>query len=103
MLEGLLRLKQGASLALDLLLTDDLGSPIALAPGMVSVLVADPYGNAVATLTPALAASQGWATLGADTTLWPLGRLAAEVHVTASGLTSISETFAITVERPVAA
>ena len=100
---GLLRLKQGASLALDLLLTDDLGSPIALAAGMVSVAVADPYGNPVATLTPVLAAQQGWATLAADTALWPLGRLAAEVHVTAAGQTAISDSFTITIERPVTA
>ena len=100
---GLLHLKQGATLSLDLLITDDLGNPVTLTAATVSLLVCDAYGNAVATLAISPSASTGWATVTADTTLWPLGRLAAEVHVVASGATTISDTFFITIDRPVSA
>ncbi len=98
----ILRLKQGVTLALDLLVTDDLGSAVNLSTATANVVVCDALGNAVATLpmTPAVG-GLGWATVTGSTAAWPVGRLMAEVQVTIGGTVEISDTFSIVVERPV--
>lgn len=97
----ILRIKQGAWLALDLFVTDDLGSGVDLTGATVDVVVCDPLGNAVAMLALTPSPEQGWGTIASSTAGWPLGRLNAEVWVTVGGSTEISDTFSIRIERPV--
>jgi len=100
---GTVSLKQGATLALDLLFTDDNGNPISLSGATVSLLVCDPYGNQVATPAFTPGSETGWGTVTADTTGWPYGGLPTQVQVVAGGMTQISDTFEITIQRGVAA
>jgi hypothetical protein len=97
-----LRLKQGATLLLDLLITDDLDQPIDLSAAAVAIQVSDLLGNSMARLPVTPGAQQGWGTVAAATTGWPVGILNAEVQLSAAGLTQISDTFTLTIERPVA-
>ncbi len=100
----ILRLKQGATLALDLLFEDDNGAPIDLTQATaITMLICDPYGATVATPTVLPGAEMGWATVQADTTAWPYGALAGQAQVTAGGVTQISDTFRIILERGVTA
>jgi hypothetical protein len=101
---SVIRLKQGATLSLDLLFTDDNGAPIDLTQASaVSLLVCDAFGNQVATPAITPGSETGWATAIADTTAWPYGALPSQAQVTAAGVTQISDTFAIVIERGVAA
>jgi hypothetical protein len=96
------RLKQGATLALDLLFTDDSGNPINLATATsVGVLICDAFGNVVATPAVTLSAELGWGTVTADTTGWPYGGLPCQTEVVAAGITTISDTFYIFLDRGV--
>lgn len=103
MFEGLLRLKQGATLSLDVLITDDNGQPVAWAAGQVTAQICDLYGSLVANPTVNIAANQGWGTIVADTSTWPVGRLAGQLTLDADGVISISDSFPLTIERPVSA
>lgn len=97
-------LKQGATLALDLFFTDDNGAAIDLTQASaVTLSVYDPYGNPVATPTIVPGAEPGWATTTAATGAWPVGMLACEVAVTAAGVTQISDTFTISIQRSASA
>lgn len=97
-----LRLKQGASLALDMRITDDLNSPVNLSAATVTAVVADPFGDQVATPTVTPAAEAGWFTISASTAGWPIGTLPVQITVAQGGVTEISEAFSITIEAPVA-
>lgn len=99
----ILRLKQGAQLALDLRITDDLGNSVDLTGATVTVVLADALGNLVATLPMTAAAEQGWGTISSATSTWPIGALSGECHVVVNGTTEISDTFSIVIERPVSA
>ena len=99
-----LALKQGATLALDLFVTDDLGGAVDLSTLTAQLLVFDPLGNPVAALTPVLAGGQmGWATVIAATDAWPIGLLTSELRLTANSVTQISDSFLITIQRPASA
>ncbi len=96
------RLKQGATLALDHLFTDDNGAPIDLTQATsVVLLVCDAFGNQVASIAVAPTAEIGWGTVTADTTAWPYGALPCQYSVVAGGITEISDTFSIVIERGV--
>nr|WP_294547710.1 hypothetical protein [uncultured Rhodopila sp.] len=100
----LLRLKQGATLSLDLFFSDDNGAPIDLTQASsLGLLICDPFGNQVATPAITPAGETGWATVVAATAGWPYGALPCQASVTAGGITQISDTFAIIIERGVAA
>ena len=100
-LQPLLALKQGVTLALDVLVTDDLSNPVDLSGSTVQIVCADPFGNPVATLPVTPGAEQGWGTVTAPTGTWPVGVLMAEVWVLTGATTAISDTFQMVVERPV--
>ena len=99
---NLLRLVEGATLALDVLVTDDLGSPVAWSAGQLTATIADLLGNVVASPVVTPAATQGWGTITTATVGWPIGRLAAQLTLTAQGEIFLSDAFFLTMERPVA-
>ncbi len=97
-----IRLKQGATLALDLCVTDDLGGAVDLSGATLALEIFDLLGNSIAVLTPVLTGGQtGWATVSAATDAWPIGGLASELRVSAGGVVQISDTFRIVIGRPV--
>ena len=100
-LQPLLALKQGVSLSLDVLVTDDLSDPVNLSGSTVQIVIADPFGNPVATVPVTPSAQMGWGTAVASTPAWPVGILMAEVWVVTGTNTMISDTFQIAIERPV--
>ena len=100
----LLRLKQGATLSLDLFFTDDNGAAIDLTQATwLSLLICDPYGATVAMPAVTPGTQTGWATVLASTAGWPYGALPAQAQVTAGGVTQLSDTFSIVIERGVSA
>ena len=89
-------------MALDLFLSDDTGAGITLTSGMATVQVGDGLGNAVANMAVTPGATAGWGTASADSTLWPIGDLPAQLTATVNGLVQISDTFMITIQPSVA-
>ena len=102
MFENLLRLTEGATLALDLFVADDLGQAVNWSAGELTMTVADLFGDLVASPTVTPSAEPGWGTIVASTTGWPLGRLAAQLVLTVAGVVTISEAFPITIKGAVA-
>ncbi len=97
-----IRVKQGASLLLQFTFQNDDGTPVDLTNLTLASQVRDPEGVLVATLPIVLTGTEGVATVTvADTSQWAPGTLRGDVAGVTGGLTVISETFGVRVERAV--
>jgi hypothetical protein len=96
-----LALKQGALLALDMLITDDNGQPVDLSDSTVTIVIADPLGALLASIPVDPSTEQGFGRISVSTDGWPVGRVVGEVRVAQGGAPApvISDSFFIEIER----
>ncbi|MDW4550853.1 hypothetical protein R5H32_15940 [Defluviimonas sp. D31] len=95
--------KRGDTLALDLARVDAAGAPIDLTGATIAARVAfsDFAADLDVTVTNAAAGEYTLTATAAQTALWPVARLRADVKYSAAGLVRRSITFAITVVEEV--
>ena len=97
-----IRIKQGASLLLQMAFVDDNGAPVDLTNATLTAQLRDPVGDLVATLPIVISGMTGIATITVpDTHLWPTGGLRTDIRCVTAGLVVISETVGVRVERAV--
>jgi hypothetical protein len=97
-----IRIKQGASLLLQLSFVDNTGAPVDLTNATLTAQLRNPIGDLIATLPIVKTDITGVATITvADTHLWPIGMLRTDILCVAAGLGVISETAGVRVERAV--
>jgi hypothetical protein len=98
-----IRIKRGATLSLTLLFTNSDGTAFDLTTVTMTASVADPRGNLITPLTIApVAGSTGVATITVlSTATWPEGLMQADIVLSNTAGTSITQSFGIRVERPV--
>lgn len=98
-----IRIKQGEALLLQFTFVHEDGvTPVDLTNVALSSQVRDATGDLVATLAVTKTLQTGVATVTqADTSLWPLGMLRSDVKAISAGLSVLSDTFSIRVERAV--
>ena len=98
-----IRLKQGASLTLQIAFQNADLSMLDLSPFTLRAQVRDLSGNLVAVLPIVSAApTTGVATVSvASTALWPIGTLRSDILLLTGDYAAATETFGIIIERPV--
>jgi hypothetical protein len=97
-----IRIKQGASLLLQLTFQSDAGAAIDLTNVSLASQVRDAEGNLIATLPIVPTSTDGVATVTvANTSLWPLGTLRGDIKATIGAVVALSETFSIRVDQAV--
>ena len=99
-----LRIKQGATFLLTLTITDVTGAPLDLGAATLAATLRTATGVVVEQLAVTPTGAAGQATvLATDTAAWPVGILSGDIRVDGSGVTSISSSFAVYVERAMTA
>jgi hypothetical protein len=96
-----IHIKQGAALRLTLTFYEQ-DAPVDLSTVTLSSQARTAVGTLVATLPITVTGTPGLATVEMDDTGdWPIGLLRCDVRMVIAGVTSLSETFPIRVERSV--
>ena len=98
-----IRIKQGASLSLQIGFENPDLSPLDLTPYTLRAQVRDLYGNLVANLPVVIDAPQAGIAhaVVASTAAWPIGTLRSDILLVQGAYLAATETIAIVVERPV--
>ncbi|OYV89666.1 MAG: hypothetical protein B7Z57_11600 [Acidiphilium sp. 37-60-79] len=97
-----IRVKRGAALTLNFGFGNPDGTPFDIQNVLLTLTVADPRGNLLAStgLQPTGVAGQAAVTIQSTAT-WPEGLVQADLLITVNGTSIISQSFGIRVERPV--
>ncbi len=95
-----LRIKQGATFLLTIVVTDALGAPLNLGAATLASTLRTSTGVVVEQLAITPTGTPGQASvLATDTSTWPVGILSGDISITGSGLVSISQSFTVYVEK----